>query len=51
MSKEDLTPSHQIMNRQHNKIITQTIISVTTVNNTAAIAATVTAIDHPLTCW
>ena len=51
MSKEDLTPRHQMMNHQHNKIITETINSVTTINNTAGITATVTAIDHPSTCW
>ena len=51
MSKEDVTPNHQIINRQYNKIITETINSVTTVNNTAGITATVTALGHLSTCW
>ena len=51
MSTKDLTPSHQTMNHQHNKIITETINSATTVNNTAAIATTVTALDQPSTFW
>ena len=49
--KEDLTSNYEIMNHQHSKIITETMNSATTVNNTAAITATVSANNHPSTCW
>ena len=51
MPKEDLTPNYKIINHQHSEIITETINSATTVNNTAAITATVSAINHLSTCW
>ena len=65
MPKKDLTASHHITNRQHSKIINETVNTATTVNNTGAITTTVTAItttvtaitttvtaiDHSSTCW